>query len=264
MELKDFSAMRSQPGVARSNSCVVLRRSSKTGNDQLSHPAPRTRRLVRRTHLWSLARLGMRVRQVQKNSQSRNYLRKVRRAGCARARPPRTHGTHRTSVAGLALVVRARRAVAHRFDSRFVAARARTRVVFRAIHCHESGRRCAQTHDATPEQRNAEQDTRTRSSRPKARSRTLKNNIEKEIDALTRKTEAAIEKLEEQLAEKTDAIVSVAKKLETRIDEAKGSEIRKAIVFEPTDDGDRGRRRNRRGKTSQEIERTRARSIERV
>jgi len=64
----------------------------------------------------------------------------------------------------------------------------------------------------------------------------LEKQLEKEIDGLTRKTETANQKLEEQLAEKTDQIVSVAKKLENRIDEAKGSEIRKAIVFEPTGD----------------------------
>jgi len=62
----------------------------------------------------------------------------------------------------------------------------------------------------------------------------LEKQFEKEIEALTRKTEAAIQKLEEQLADKTDQIVSLAKKLENRIEEAKGSEIRKAIVFEPT------------------------------
>jgi DNA-directed RNA polymerase subunit beta' len=62
----------------------------------------------------------------------------------------------------------------------------------------------------------------------------LEKQYEKEIESLTRKTEAAIQKLEEQLADKTDQIVSLAKKLENRIEEAKGSEIRKAIVFEPT------------------------------
>jgi len=62
----------------------------------------------------------------------------------------------------------------------------------------------------------------------------LEKQFEKEIEALTRKTEAAIQKLEEQLADKTDQIVSLAKKLENRIEEAKGSEVRKAIVFEPT------------------------------
>jgi len=62
----------------------------------------------------------------------------------------------------------------------------------------------------------------------------LEQQVEKELDALRRRTETAIAKLEEQLAEKTDQIVSIAKKLENRIEEAKGSEIRKAIVFEPT------------------------------
>ena len=63
----------------------------------------------------------------------------------------------------------------------------------------------------------------------------LEKQMEKEIESLTRKTEAAIAKLEEQLAEKTDQIVSIAKKLENRIEEAKGSDIRKPIIFEPTD-----------------------------
>ncbi|MBI5033236.1 MAG: DNA-directed RNA polymerase subunit beta' [Chloroflexi bacterium] len=64
----------------------------------------------------------------------------------------------------------------------------------------------------------------------------LEKQLEKETEGLTRKTETAVQKLEEQLAEKTDQIVSVAKKLENRIEEAKGSEIRKPIVFEPTGD----------------------------
>jgi DNA-directed RNA polymerase subunit beta' len=62
----------------------------------------------------------------------------------------------------------------------------------------------------------------------------LEEQTNKEIEALTRKTEAAIAKLEEQLAETTDQIVSIAKKLENRIEEAKGAEIRKPIIFEPT------------------------------
>ena len=64
----------------------------------------------------------------------------------------------------------------------------------------------------------------------------LQQQFEKEIESLARKTEAATAKLEEQLAEKTDQIVSLAKKLENRIEDAKGSEIRKAIVFEPTNE----------------------------
>ena len=64
----------------------------------------------------------------------------------------------------------------------------------------------------------------------------LQQQFEKEIESLARKTEAATGKLEEQLAEKTDQIVSLAKKLEHRIEDAKGSEIRKAIVFEPTNE----------------------------
>ncbi|HEX9077466.1 MAG TPA: DNA-directed RNA polymerase subunit beta', partial [Anaerolineae bacterium] len=62
----------------------------------------------------------------------------------------------------------------------------------------------------------------------------LNARLDKDTDTLARKTEAANQKLEEQLAEKTDQVVSIAKKLENRIDEAKGSEIRKPIVFEPT------------------------------
>ncbi|HEX7593645.1 MAG TPA: DNA-directed RNA polymerase subunit beta', partial [Anaerolineae bacterium] len=62
----------------------------------------------------------------------------------------------------------------------------------------------------------------------------LESRLAKELENAEGKTETAIQKLEELLAEKTDQIVSAAKKLENRIDEAKGSEIRKAIVFEPT------------------------------
>ncbi|MBI4789294.1 MAG: DNA-directed RNA polymerase subunit beta' [Chloroflexi bacterium] len=58
--------------------------------------------------------------------------------------------------------------------------------------------------------------------------------FDKETDSLARKTDTANQKIEEQLAEKTDQIVNIAKKLENRIEDAKGSEIRKAIVFEPT------------------------------
>ncbi|MBI5301360.1 MAG: DNA-directed RNA polymerase subunit beta' [Chloroflexi bacterium] len=65
---------------------------------------------------------------------------------------------------------------------------------------------------------------------------TLNKQFEKETDTLSRKTDGALEKLDEQLAEKTDQVMSIAKKLENRIEEAKGSEIRKAIVFEPTGD----------------------------
>jgi DNA-directed RNA polymerase subunit beta' len=62
----------------------------------------------------------------------------------------------------------------------------------------------------------------------------LEKQLEKELESAERRSEAAIQKLEEQLAEKTDQVVSAGKKLENRIEEAKGSEIRKAIVFEPT------------------------------
>ncbi len=64
----------------------------------------------------------------------------------------------------------------------------------------------------------------------------LEAKLERDLETLAKKTDAAIEKLEEQLAEKTDAIVSLAKNLESRIEDAKGKEIRKAISFEPTGD----------------------------
>ena len=64
----------------------------------------------------------------------------------------------------------------------------------------------------------------------------IQKGADKEIDALARKTDNAISKLEEQLTEKTDQVMGLAKKLENRIEEAKGGEIRKAIVFEPTDE----------------------------
>ncbi|MBI3742509.1 MAG: DNA-directed RNA polymerase subunit beta', partial [Chloroflexi bacterium] len=65
----------------------------------------------------------------------------------------------------------------------------------------------------------------------------LQSKLEKELDAQEKKTDSAIEKLEEQLAEKTDQFVSLAKNLESRIEDAKGREIRRAIVFEPTGAG---------------------------
>ncbi len=65
---------------------------------------------------------------------------------------------------------------------------------------------------------------------------TLQGKLARELETLAKKTEAAIEKLEEQLSEETDEIVSLAKNLESRIEDAKGREIRKAIVFEPTGD----------------------------
>ncbi|MCL4393338.1 MAG: DNA-directed RNA polymerase subunit beta', partial [Chloroflexi bacterium] len=64
----------------------------------------------------------------------------------------------------------------------------------------------------------------------------LEKQGEKELDAAERKLAGALQKLEEQLAEKTDQIVSVAKTIENRIEEAKGKEIRKPIMFEPTGD----------------------------
>jgi DNA-directed RNA polymerase subunit beta' len=59
-------------------------------------------------------------------------------------------------------------------------------------------------------------------------------DVEEEIEKLEKKTEAAVQKLEEQLAERTDEVVSVGKALEKRLEESRGKEVRKAIVFEPT------------------------------
>lgn len=60
-------------------------------------------------------------------------------------------------------------------------------------------------------------------------------DLEEELEKLDKKTEAAIQKLEEQLAEKTDEVVSLGKQLERRLED-RGKEVRKAIVFEPTDE----------------------------
>lgn len=57
--------------------------------------------------------------------------------------------------------------------------------------------------------------------------------LEEELEKLDKKTEAAIQKLDEQLAEKTDEVVSVGKQLERKLED-RGKEVRKAIVFEPT------------------------------
>ena len=56
-----------------------------------------------------------------------------------------------------------------------------------------------------------------------------------EMEKLEKKTEAAIAKLDEKLAEKTDEVVSLGKQLERKLED-RGKEVRKAIVFEPTDD----------------------------
>ncbi|MBI3912823.1 MAG: DNA-directed RNA polymerase subunit beta' [Chloroflexi bacterium] len=64
----------------------------------------------------------------------------------------------------------------------------------------------------------------------------LHSKLTRELEAGQKKTDAALEKLEEQLAEKTDQVVSLGKNLESRIEDAKGKEIRKSIVFEPTGD----------------------------
>lgn len=58
-------------------------------------------------------------------------------------------------------------------------------------------------------------------------------DLELEFEKLDRKTEAAIQKLEEQLADKTDEVVSAGKQLERKLEE-RGKEVRKAVVFEPT------------------------------
>ncbi len=56
-----------------------------------------------------------------------------------------------------------------------------------------------------------------------------------EMEKLEKKTEAAIAKLDEKLAEKTDEVVSLGKQLERKLED-RGKEVRKAIVFEPTGD----------------------------
>lgn len=58
-------------------------------------------------------------------------------------------------------------------------------------------------------------------------------DFEEEKERLEKKTEAAIAKLDEQLQEKTDEIVSLGKQLERKLED-RGKEVRKAIVFEPT------------------------------
>lgn len=56
-----------------------------------------------------------------------------------------------------------------------------------------------------------------------------------EIEKLEKKTENAIAKLDEKLAEKTDEVVSLGKQMERKLED-RGKEVRKAIVFEPTDE----------------------------
>ncbi|MBI3738491.1 MAG: DNA-directed RNA polymerase subunit beta', partial [Chloroflexi bacterium] len=58
---------------------------------------------------------------------------------------------------------------------------------------------------------------------------------EDEIEKLEKKTEAAIARLEEQLTAQTDEVLSAAKAVERRLEDA-GREVRKAIVFEPSNE----------------------------
>lgn len=60
-------------------------------------------------------------------------------------------------------------------------------------------------------------------------------DLMEELEKLEKKTDAAIAKLDEKLAEKTDEIVSLGKQLERKLED-RGKEVRKAIVFEPTDE----------------------------
>src|SRR5581483_6533977 len=57
--------------------------------------------------------------------------------------------------------------------------------------------------------------------------------LEEEKEKLEKRTEAAIAKLDEKLAEKTDEVVSLGKQIERKLED-RGKEVRKAIVFEPT------------------------------
>ncbi|MCC7161151.1 MAG: DNA-directed RNA polymerase subunit beta' [Anaerolineae bacterium] len=72
--------------------------------------------------------------------------------------------------------------------------------------------------------------------------KTLADKLEKlelelmeELEKLDKKTENQIARLDEKLAEKTDEVVSLGKQLERKLED-RGKEVRKAIVFEPTDD----------------------------
>ncbi len=58
-------------------------------------------------------------------------------------------------------------------------------------------------------------------------------DFEESKEKLEKKTETAIAKLDEQLQEKTDEVVSLGKQLERKLED-RGKEVRKAIVFEPT------------------------------
>ncbi len=58
-------------------------------------------------------------------------------------------------------------------------------------------------------------------------------DFEEEKEKLEKKTEIAIAKLDEQLQERTDEVVSLGKQLERKLED-RGKEVRKAIVFEPT------------------------------
>jgi len=61
----------------------------------------------------------------------------------------------------------------------------------------------------------------------------LELDFEDAIEKLSKRTDAALAKLEEQLNAQTDEIVSAGKLLEHRLEEV-GRQIRKAVVFEPT------------------------------
>ena len=121
-----------QLGISRSNSFVVVWRSAQARNDQLPPPASRTRWIVRRAHLRTSARLGVRVRQVQKNPLQGNGVRQMWCRSRARARPPRTDGAHRTCHASRARLVHAARPHLHRFAARRHAPQFGSRVVLRS------------------------------------------------------------------------------------------------------------------------------------
>ncbi|MBI5300581.1 MAG: DNA-directed RNA polymerase subunit beta' [Chloroflexi bacterium] len=61
----------------------------------------------------------------------------------------------------------------------------------------------------------------------------LELEYEEDVEKLSKRTDTAIAKLEDQLNAETDEIVSAGKALERRLEES-GREVRKAVVFEPT------------------------------
>jgi len=74
-------------------------------------------------------------------------------------------------------------------------------------------------------------DRETKSIQEKLESKAFQ--YEDEIEKLEKKTEAAIAKLEDQLNAQTDDIVGAGKAIERKLEDT-GREVRKAIVFEPT------------------------------